>query len=264
MKKRLASKLFIYFLSVSFLLTVSGFHAMVAQANETPIGQMLPNGEVKYEARENLWKKVDAPLPIFQGMKIKTEKGTAVIALSERTQVELGPNSLFSFAEIDRLDLLQGNIDFRIQPNSTLRFKVGKLWVVKSHPLQTARDTSVISTKNEVAMGSITVHPKGSVTVKSIQGPLYVITEDRIVLSALSTKESVTIPSTTAGSQGNTRIASNGTTELLEEASPEEWEFLGLNTWTWVGIGALTAVGAGVAIAAGGGGGSSGGGFICP
>jgi hypothetical protein len=231
-------------------------HGMRAQANEISIGQMFSNGEVKVEMKENFWKKVDAPLPIFQGMKIKTEKGSAAIALSEGTQIEIGQNSLFFFAGKDRLDLIQGHIRFRIEPNSPLRFKVGKLWVVRSHPLQRARDTSVISTKDEGAMGSITVHAKGAVTVNSIQGPLYVINEDRTILSALSTKESVTFPSTAARSQSNIRVASKGTTDKLteksEEGPPEEpKEFLGRDTWKWIGKGPWGGVAAAVAIGGG-------------
>jgi hypothetical protein len=231
-------------------------HGMRAQANEISTGQMFSNGEVKVEMKENFWKKVDAPLPIFQGMKIKTEKGSAAIALSEGTQIEIGQNSLFFFAGKDRLDLIQGHIRFRIEPNTPLRFKVGKLWVVRSHPLQRARDTSVISTKDEGAMGSITVHAKGAVTVNSIQGPLYVINEDRTILSALSTKESVTFPSTAARSQSNIRVASKGTTEELteksEEGPPEEpKELLGRDAWKWVGKGPWGGVAAAVAIGGG-------------
>jgi len=241
-------------------------HGMRAQANEISIGQMFSNGEVRFEAKENFWKKVDAPLPIFQGMKIKTEKGAAVIALSEGTQIEIGQNSLFFFAGKDRLDLIQGDIHFRIEPNSTLKFKVGRLWVVRSHPLQTARDTSMISTKDEGAMGSITVHSTGAVTVNSIQGPLYVLNDDRTVLSALSTKESVTFPSTAARSQSNIRVASDGKTEGLEEAPSERpGEFSGLDTWKWVGKGPWGGRNVAVGVAIGGAeedDGSSGG-FIC-
>jgi hypothetical protein len=231
-------------------------HGMRAQANEISTGQMFSHGEVKVEIKENFWKKVDAPLPIFQGMKIKTEKGSAAIALSEGTQIEIGQNSLFSFAGKDRLDLIQGHIRFRIEPNSPLRFKVGKLWVVKAHPPQTARDMSVISTKDEGAVGSITVHAKGAVTVNSLQGPLYVINEDRILLSALSTRESVTFPSIAARSQSNIRVASKGTTDELTEKSEEgppegPREFLGRAPWKWIGKGPWGGVAAAVAIGGG-------------
>jgi hypothetical protein len=231
-------------------------HGMRAQANEIPTGQMFSNGEVKVEVKENFWKKVDAPLPIFQGMKIKTEKGTAVIALSEGTQIEIGPNSLFCLAGNDCLNVLQGNIQFRVQPDSPLRFKVGKLWVVKSHPLQKAGDTSVISAKNEGAVGSITVHAKGAVTVNCIQGLLYVINEDRTLLSALSTKESLTFPSTAARSQSNIRVASKGTTQELAEKSEEgppegPREFLELDAWKWVGKSPWGGIAAGIAIGGG-------------
>jgi hypothetical protein len=119
-------------------------------------------------------------------------------------------------------------------------------------------------------MGSITVHAKGAVTVNSIQGPLYVINEDRTILSVLSTKESVTFPSTAARSQSNIRVASKGTTEELteksEEGPPEEpKEFLGRDTWKWVGKGPWGGRNVAVGVAIGGAeedDGSSGG-FIC-
>jgi hypothetical protein len=264
----LACRALVYFVCVSFLLIIFGFHGMVAQANEMPIGQMFSNGDVKFEAKENFWKKVDAPLPIFQGMKIKTEKGTAAIALSERAQIEIGQNTLFLFAGKDRLNLIRGHIHFRIEPNSTLKFKVGKLWVVKSHPLQTARDTSMISQKNQGAMGSITVHSTGAVTVSSIQGPLYVINDDHTVLSALSTKESVTFPSTAARSQSNMRVVSNGKTEELrkelEEAPSERpGEFSGVDAWKWVGQEPWGGFALGVALVSADEDGGRSGGFIC-
>ena len=238
---------------------------MRIHANEMPIGQMFSNGEVNFEAKGNFWRKVDAPLPIFQGMKIKTEKGTAIIALWDRTQVEIGQNSLFFFAEKDRLDLVQGYIRFRIEPNSPLKFKVGKLWVVRSHPVQMAGDTSMISTKDEGAMGSITVHSTGAVTVNSIQGTLYVINEDRTVLSALSPKESVTFPSTAAKSQSNITVASTGKTGEIEEApSGRAGESLGVNTWKWVGKGPWGGRNVAVGVAIGGEeDDSNSGGFIC-
>ncbi|HMK52827.1 MAG TPA: hypothetical protein VK551_10015, partial [Thermodesulfobacteriota bacterium] len=127
MEKRfvLVHKLFIYFLCISFLLLTSGIHTMVAEAKEIgrPIGEMVSKGEVKFEARDKVWKNVDpSHFPIFQGVKIKTEKGTSILALADNCQIEVGENSLLTFDQSDRLHLVQGSIDFRIPATAAMEF----------------------------------------------------------------------------------------------------------------------------------------------
>ncbi|MEW6376594.1 MAG: hypothetical protein AB1502_12490, partial [Thermodesulfobacteriota bacterium] len=142
MNKGFIYKSFIYFLSISFLLLMNGFPKMLAEAKEKnyPIGEIVSKGEVKFEAKENVWKKVESSyFPVFQGMKIKTEKGMAAIALSDKSQIEVGQHSLFAFDQKDRLHLYQGSIHFRIQSNGDMNFKVGNLLIIKSHPLQAAK-----------------------------------------------------------------------------------------------------------------------------
>ena len=241
---------FIYFLCVSFLLLVNRPPDLQAggKNGERPVGEMISKGEVRFEVKENLWEKVETPFPIFEGMKIRTEKGGAALALAEKTRLEIGPNSLFCFDQRDQFNLLQGKISFKIQPDVQLRFKVGNLWIVKSYPLQTSRASSVGLSEGEEFMGSIFFHSKGSVTVKSLQGSLYVMNQDRVVLAGLSTRESITIPSIAVGSPP-IRTAQRDVLGSEKLTETESEEFLGLSTWSWVGIGLAVAGVAGIVIA---------------
>ena len=243
MKKKLFYKVFIYFLSVSVLFLTSGFNSVMVQAKEVslPIGEMVSKGTVKFETRENVWKNVESPhFPIFQGMKIKTEKGMAAIVLSDGCQIEIGPNSFFSVDQKDRIQLSQGSIEFRIPSVSELNFKVGNLSISKPRPLQASRAPTSTTPKSEETIGSIFVHSNGAVTIKNIQGNLSVLDENRVLLAGLSSKDSVTVPSTTVKTSPRTMTAQVGQT--TGAAATTTGEFLGLSTWAWVGIAAAAGV----------------------
>lgn len=250
-------RIFVYFLCFSFLLLTSGFHTMVAEAKEIgrPIGEMISRGEVKFESRENVWKNVEpSPFPIFQGVKVKTEKGASIITLENNRQIEVGQNSLFSFDRNDQMHLRQGTIEFRFPSTAELSFKVGDLTVGKYRSLQASKNPSAVSPKSEDTIGSISVHPSGSVTVKSIQGPLFVVNQDHVVLAALSSEDTVTIPSVSAKSPSKVMVAQAGETTSSPEVKKEK--FLGISTWGWVGIiGGVIVIAAIVAVCASGGGG---------
>ncbi len=247
MKKSILSKFFIYLLCFSFLLLTSGFPRRAAEATESglPIGEMISSGEVRFEARENVWKKVEPiHFPVFQGVKIKTEKGLALIVLSNGIQIEAGQNSLFSFQHDDQFHLLKGGVSFRIPSGTQMSFRVANLSIGKFLPLQ-ATKSPLVSPRSEETVGSIAVHPNGAVTVKSIRGPVSVHNQDRVVLAALSPKESVTIPSVTASGEQRQMVAQVGeypTGEALTE------ELLGLSNTTWMIIGVAAVVAAGVGI----------------
>jgi hypothetical protein len=245
MKKKCILKAFIYFLCVSFLLMVNGFHGMVAQANQNaiPIGQMISHGGVKFEIKGNAWEKVETTFPVFEGMKVRTEKGEAVLAIAEKTRIEVGPDSLFYFDQRDQFYLLQGKINFRIQPDVQLRFKVGNLWISKSYPLQAGKTSSAVVPEDKGALGSIMIHSNGSVAVKSVQGPLYVRNQDGKVLAFLSSGESITIPSVRTGTT-HTQMAQRDVAGLEKLSETGSGEFLGLSTWAWVGIGAAAVIAA--------------------
>lgn len=237
MKKRLLGRVFIYFLCVCFLLMMDGFQIIGAEAKDKgiPIGEMVAKGEVKYEARENAWKEVESfHFPIFEGTKFKTEKGAAIITLSNNSQVEVGQSSLFSFDQNDQFILAQGNIEFRIPPSSEINFKAGNLSIMKSRALQATKNPSVSPTKDEDTMGSISIHSNGSVTIKNIQGRLSILNQDRVVLAALSSKDSITIPSITTVAPSKVMVA-----QAPSQDSPAEngKGFLGLSTGAYMGIG---------------------------
>jgi hypothetical protein len=252
------SRPLVYVLCFSFLLMMNGFHQIVAEAKEAglPIGEMVSQGEVKIETRENVWKNVEPSFfPIFKGAKIKTEKGTGAVTLAKKGQIEIGPNTLLSFGENERLLLTQGRIDFRIVSNAEIDFKIGNLSVMRSRVLQASKSPVPAGSPQSEIIGSIQTHSNGAVTVKSLQGSLTILSKDHVVLAALSPKESVTLPSTTVKGAPPVMVAQVGEVAAGETASEE---FLGLGTWTWVAIGGGVAAIAGIAIAAGGGGGGGG------
>jgi hypothetical protein len=256
-------KIFVYFLCVSFLLLASGFHAVVAEAKEMgrPLGEMVSRGEVKFESRKAVWKPVEpSQFPIFPGARIKTEKGASLITLENNSQIDVGENSLFSFDRNDQMHLTQGAIDFRVPSTAELSFKVGALTVIPSKSLQASKNPSAVSPSGEATIGSISVHSNGAVTVRSLRGSLSVLNQERVVLAALSSRDTVTFPSV-VGKSPRVMVAQAGETTSGPEA--ESAKFLGIGTWGWVAIiGGVAVIVAVVAVAAGGGGG--GGGDGCP
>jgi len=250
-KKGMFFKSFVYFLSISFLLLTNGFPRIMAAASEKsfPIGEMVSKGEVSFEARENVWKKVEpSHFPIFQGVKIKTQKGTSIFALADNCQIEVGPNSLLTFDQNDRLHLVQGSIDFRIPAIVWMDFKVGNLLISPSRTLQASKIPSAVLPKAEEAIGSILIHSNGAVTVKSLQGSLSILSQDRVVLAALSPRDSVTIPSVTVKIPSRIMVAQAGETAREVESKEKR---RGLPAWVWMGGGyAAAGVAAGIAICA--------------
>jgi hypothetical protein len=213
MEKRFFYRLFIYFICVSFLIMMNGFPGMIAEAKGKgiPLGEMVSNGEVKFEARENVWKGVEpSQFPLFQGTKIRTEKGLALVTLSNDSQIEVSPNSLFSLDQEGRFVLSQGSIEFRIPSASEISFKVGQLSISKSRVLQAAKGLSAVPARSEETIGSIYIHTNGSVTIKSAQGKLTVTNQDQIVLASLSSKDSITIPSSAIGVKPPVMVAQAG------------------------------------------------------
>ena len=248
MRNSLSVKVFVYFLCVSFLVMMNGFRGRVAEAKEKslPIGLMISRGEVKFEAKENIWKLVEpSAFPLFQGTRIKTEKGVAVIFLQDLGQVRVGQNSLFSYDQRDRLLLFQGSIDFRIRTAAEMRFGIGTISIVPSRSFQASRNSSSISNKNEEVIGSISVHSNGGVTVKTIQGSLTVIDQGQTVLAALSSGQDVTIPfaSVKSGTRVVVAQASDPATAGSEGAKGS-----GFSVWEWVGVGVAIAGVAGIAV----------------
>lgn len=247
MGKGMGYTFFIYFLCFSFVLLTGGFPKMIAQAGQRdlPIGEMISRGEVKFEARKDVWKKVEpSHFPIFQGMTIKTEKGVALIVLADGSQIDVDQNSLVSFRDRHQLTLLKGGISFRIPSGAEMSFGVGNLSIRKPLPLEATKG-SLISQRNEETIGSITLHHTGSVTVKSIRGPLPIQNRESVVLAAVSSGKSVAIPYATASDQISQVVAVDDqypTGKALTD------ELLGLSktTWMFISLGAAAAIGTGI------------------
>lgn len=264
MKKRIMYKAFVYFLCVSFLLLMNGFSGMIAGAKEKslPIGEMVSRGEVNFEARENVWKDVEqSHFPIFQGVKIKTGKGTALIALTNNSQIEVGQNSILFFDPSDCLHLSQGSLNFRIPYTAETSFKVGNLFFTKTRSLQASKDLSAGSSKNEEIIGSILIHSNGSVTIKNIQGQLSILDQSYVVLAELSSQDSITIPSTTVKGASKVMVAQAAEAGA---AGAGAGGVLGISTLGWVAIIGGVAVAAGAVAVAASSSSGGGGGPTCP
>jgi hypothetical protein len=143
-----------------------------------------------------------------------------------------------------------------------MSFRVANLSIGKFLPLQ-ATKSPLVSPRSEETVGSIALHPNGAVTVKSIRGPVSIQNQDRVVLAALSPKESVTIPFVTASGEQRQMVAQVGEYPT-GEALTEEFlglsntalteEFLGLSNTAWmiIGLAAVVAAGVGITLAVSG------------
>ncbi len=237
MKQGLASKMCVYFICLSFLLLISGFPGAAAEAKERdiPMGEMISKGEVEFEAREDVWKKVESShFPIFEGVRVKTTKGAALIVLADESQIEVGQNSMFSLHHNDEFHLFGGQISFRIPANAELIVKVGELSVGKPQQIHASKSAIPLSSASEETFGSVILHSNGAVTVSGIRGSLSVQGKDRAVLAAIDSGESFTIPSIQSSGTRGTTIAQAG--ELPPE-EPEEGALSEISTETWIGIG---------------------------
>jgi len=233
----------------TFFLTVSGFPGTVIQAKDAkfPIGEMISKGGVRFEARDNVWKSIDSShFPVFEKGKIKTEQGRGMVTLGNSCHLEIAQNSVISFEQVDRVHLTQGRVSFRIPSSKEMTIRVGSLSVTKPRVQQASRDAAIIPAKNEDTVGSITVHSNGSVTIKNLQGSLSILDQDRVVVAALSSRESITIPATMASGKSNKMVAQAGeireSKRETQNVIDQEWTYLGLNTIEWIAVGYAAAL----------------------
>jgi len=227
-----------------------------------PLGEMVSRGEVKFESRKALWKNVElSQFPIFAGMRIKTGKGASLVTLEGNRQIEVGENSLLSFERNDQMQITQGTINFRLPGTAELSFKVGDLTVIQSKSLEASKNLLPVSPKSEATIGSISVHSNGAVTIKSLQGSLSVLNQERVVLAALSSEDTVTFPSVTSKVPPREMLAQAGKKTI--NLDPKSSNFLGIPDWGWVAIVCAVGITASVVVIATTGGGG-GGGVSCP
>jgi hypothetical protein len=164
--------------------------------------------------------------------------------------MQMDQNGLLSFSQNDRLVLTKGHISFRIPSSTGIDLKVGSLSVTPSRTHHAAKAVTSAPSQAGETIGSISIHANGQVTVKSIQGNLTILNQNHLILAALSSKESVTVPSIHSDPIQVAQIDD----EVTQEKAPKE----GWSMWTWGGIGAGVVAVVVIALAAGGGGGGGG------
>jgi len=236
----------IFIISLSFLLATNQLTEIGVEARENgrPIGEMISKGQVRFETKKNIWKDVEPfNFPIFYGLKIKTQKGIASIAMEDNSQIEVSKNSLLYF-EQDGLHLVQGQINFRISPTAKMDFMVGNLTVTKHNMLQAGKNPSTVFPEYQEIIGSISVHSNGSVTINGIEGELSILDQERRVLATLSSRQSITVPSPITSDKRDILIAQVSIPTSFRYAMGGE--FLGMSGGPWgvlaggvMGIGAV-------------------------
>lgn len=231
----------------TFFLTVSGFPGVVTQAKDAkfPIGEMISKGGVRFEAREKVWRNIGSShFPVFEKGKIKTEQGTGMVTLGNNCRLEISQNSVISFEQVDRAHLTQGRVSFRIPSSKEMTIKVRSLEVTKPRVQQASKGTAIIPAKNEDTVGSISLHSNGSVTIKNLQGSLSILDQDRVVVAALSSKESITIPATMASGKSYKMVAQAGEVRQSRRETQNviDQEWLGLNAIEWIAVGYAAAL----------------------
>jgi len=268
MRRGFISRFLTYLICVSFFLQMGGFSEILAEekGKSFPIGGMVSRGEVKFEAKEKIWKKVEPSyFPVFQGSKIKTENGAAIISLVNDNHIQMGPNTILFFDGGSQIRLLQGHINFRIGSPEGISIKVGKVTVANSPYSHVASTSISVSEKKAADIGTVFVHSNDSVTIQSNQGQFFILNQQKVVLATLSSKESLRIPSNVIGNPPAEKDQKMIFAQVGEiTPSAEEETYLGLSKWTWVAIGGGVLAVAGIGIAAAGGGGGGGGGGAAP
>jgi hypothetical protein len=250
-------KVFVYFLALSFLFFTVQFPrtAAAGQGEGSPgVGEMVSRGEVEFEVTNDRWKAVEpSHFPIIPGVRVRTKAGEALIILPGGTRIQVGENSVFSLGERNLFHLEQGRLSFRIAADSGMLFTVGGLSIGKGHTLQASTSEKPEASTGEQAVSSIAIRPDGSLHIKGIEGTVTVKDEKNQVLAAVSSGESVTVPSTAASESQGAVLAQVG--EI-----PEEWletDPSGISRAGWIAAGLCgTAFVVGIALLAGGGGGS--------
>jgi hypothetical protein len=247
--RRFVSNKITFLVCFTFFLAVSGFSGERIHAKDArfPIGEMISKGGVKFEAKEKVWKDIDfSHFPIFEKGKIRTEQGTGIVTLTSNCHIEIAPNSVISFEQLDRLLLAQGRVNFRVPSSREMTIKVGSITVTKPRIQQASKGTEIIPNRNEETIGSITVHANGSVTIRNLKGSLFILDQDRVVIAALSSKESITIPSVMATGRSNKMVVQAGevreNTKAAKNVIDQEWTYLGLNAIEWIAVGYAKAL----------------------
>ena len=280
MKHGRAFKSLACFICASFLLFIGGGASLYAEGKRgiLPVGEMISRGTVKFLLGENVWKDVEASsFPIFPGMTVKTEKGTALVSLTDQSHIEIGPDSVLFFEEKDQMRLSKGRLDFRISSAKSLKLCAGNFIVEGKSALQAGRSLTALS-KPEEAAGSLSIRPNSAVTIQGIQGHLVVLNQERTVLAVVAPQESLTFPAAIGAriEKGKTPpvkmtqvgeeedpLAPQGKKEAAPE-KPKKTGGLSGGTWLAIGVGVVGIGGIAAMAGGGGGGGDSSPPPVCP
>jgi hypothetical protein len=185
--------------------------AGVGKEKNTPMGEMVSSGEVSFEAKGKRWTRPESiHFPVFKGMKVKTGKGTAVITLTNNSQIEVAPNSELSLTQEDQISISQGTVNFRIPTTAQTKVTIGDLSVMRSPHLQASKSDAPIFQKMEDAIGTVYIRPNGSLVVKSQRGSISVVDKNRNVLASLPSQDSVTFPSAKVFGKDKVMVAQAG------------------------------------------------------
>ena len=212
--KNVACRALVCFLCVCFVLVGSAVLVSAAgggKERNTPIGEMVSRGDVSFEAKGKRWARPEAiHFPVFKGMKVKTGKGTALITLTNSSQIEVTSNSGLSLTQEDQISILQGTVNFRIPITAQTKVTIGDLSVMRSPHLQASKSDPPIFQKMEEAIGTVYIRPNGSLVVKSQRGSISVVDKNRNVLASLPSQDSVTFPSAKVFGKDKVMVAQAG------------------------------------------------------
>jgi hypothetical protein len=214
MNKNLAWWALICFSCVCLFLvgsTVLVWAAGGGKEKNTPMGDMVSSGEVSFEVKGKRWARPETiHFPVFKGMKVKTGRGTAVVTLTDNSQIEVAPDSQLSFTQEDQISISQGTVNFRIPITAQTKVTIGDLSVMRSPHLQASKSEAPIFQKMEDTIGSVYVRPNGSLVIKSERGSISVIDKNRNVLASLPSHDSVTFPSAKVFGKDKVMVAQAG------------------------------------------------------
>ncbi len=206
METRRKANPFVHLLLCAFV-TIAGSYAAPTEAGQSlPFGEMISSGEVMLFGER--WEGVQSfPAPLFEGTKVRTEKGIAALNFSNDVRIEVAEQSLLSLDRKDLFVLSKGSIQFRIPASSQMSFSTGGILVTKSR-------------QDQCVVGSMVLRPEGALTVRALEGDLSVLNQDRLVLTRLASNEAITIRSALVNNPPKSVAAL--TTDVVKVTDPIE------------------------------------------
>lgn len=229
-------KVFICFLLVSFLLTVCGFHDLLAGGRV--IGEVVSSGGVRFGFSGQLRSMGSSSAPVVEGMRIAAEDGAAAIVFTSGVRLEMKPSALVRVEHEERVLLEKGGLGFRIPSFSGFVIKAGGFTVMRGRVLQASRSISGVPSGVDV-VGFVGIGSDGVLVVESVSGELRVLDESQRVVASLSAGDRFGFPSR---SGMVAQVGEIGPRKVVGEVVNESSGFLGLSGLVWGGIVTVAAV----------------------